>query len=323
MTKFPLRLAIICPVYNEQKNIAYFFERLSKAVERIDRRDYTITLLFTNNRSSDDTLELIDELHRKHDWVEYLTLSRNHGYQLSVLSGLQSIDADLYMVCDVDCEDPPELLHDFLQGIEEGQDYVYGIRNNRPDPWLLGKMRKAFYFTLQSLGDYRIVPFMSEFAMFRRKVRDVLIRGNNSFPFLRAEVGYGGFKIHGIQYRREARKHGESHYNYIGNFRFAIAGILSSTTFPLRALFYSLPCVALAILATAAAFALNLFSFAAAMITLATVASLYTVFGVGLSAVYMARIYHNTLGRPRFVIDPEMTSLNTATRDDREFRHAA
>ena len=301
-------IAIICPVFNEQDNIEYFFDRLQAAIAQADGGKYAFELLFTNNRSTDGTLRKLDELCRAHDWVHYLTLSRNYGYQLSVLAGLSSVDADLYMVCDVDCEDPPEMLLSFLAKIEEGGDYVYGIRNNRPDPWLLGKMRSAFYLTLRGLGDYPVVPYMSEFALFRRKVRDNLVRGCNTAPFLRTEVGYGGFEIVGVPYRREARKHGRTHYNYAGNFRFAIAGILSSTTFPLRAMFYGLPIAILLCLLSALAMALGL-SFQFAVISILLIDSIYLLSGVAFSAIYLARIYHNGLGRPRFIIDPDRSAL--------------
>ena len=189
------QIVIISPVFNEQDNIDYFFGRLCAAIDRCDRNKYTFTLVFTNNRSTDGTLDKLKSLHAAHDWVQYLTLSRNHGYQLSVLSGLTTFEADFYMVCDVDCEDPPEVLLTFLERIEQGGDYVYGIRSNRPDHCLLGKMRAAFYFTLRCLGDYPVVPYMSEFALFRRKVRDNLIRGNSSLPA-------HGSGVWGIRYRR-------------------------------------------------------------------------------------------------------------------------
>ena len=97
------------------------------------------------------------------------------------------------------------------------------------------KCRLLFYQLLKALGDYHIVPYMAEFGMIRRHVRDVIVSGKNTFPFLRAEIGFGGFRIEGVPYRREARTSGQSNYNFWGNFRFAVAGILSSTTFPLRA----------------------------------------------------------------------------------------
>jgi dolichol-phosphate mannosyltransferase len=83
----PARLVVICPVYNEEANIAYFFERIKNALEQLDPLEYTYQLLFTNNRSVDGSLARIDTIRALHDWVGYLTLSRNHGYQLSVLAG--------------------------------------------------------------------------------------------------------------------------------------------------------------------------------------------------------------------------------------------
>ena len=302
------QIVIISPVFNEQDNIDYFFGRLCAAIDRCDRNKYTFTLVFTNNRSTDGTLDKLKSLHAAHDWVQYLTLSRNHGYQLSVLSGLTTFEADFYMVCDVDCEDPPEVLLTFLERIEQGGDYVYGIRSNRPDHCLLGKMRAAFYFTLRCLGDYPVVPYMSEFALFRRKVRDNLIRGNSSFPFLRTEVGFGGFDIVGVPYRREERKHGSSHYNYWRNFSFAVAGILSSTTFPLRAIFYTLPIVIFLCLLAALSLAFGA-SFQFVVISILLIDSIYLLSGVAFSAIYLARIYHNGLGRARFIIDHDFSTL--------------
>ena len=72
---------------------------------------------------------------------------------------------------------------------------------------------------------------------------NVVVGSDNTAPFLRAEFGYAGFNIVGVPYRREARRHGRTHYNFIGNVRFAVAGMLSSTTFPLRAIFYAFPAV--------------------------------------------------------------------------------
>jgi hypothetical protein len=262
------RLVVICPVYNEEQNIPYFFERIRKVFAQLDPAKHEYRLLFTNNRSTDGTLARLRELRAAHDWVDYLTLSRNHGYQLSVLAGLSAAKADLYMVCDVDCEDPPELLLDFLAQVRRGADIAYGIRNNRPDPWLLSRFRSLFYWVLRSLGDYRIIPYMAEFALLRRCVRDTLVASRNTFPFLRAEVGYAGFNIAGVAYRREPRRHGRTHYNFWGNFRFAVAGILSSTTFPLRATFYALPAVTLSSLLLCLLFAGGALGFQATVVAL-------------------------------------------------------
>jgi glycosyltransferase involved in cell wall biosynthesis len=304
------RLVVICPVYNEERNITYFFERIRMVFARLDPAEYEYRLLFTNNRSADGTLARLRELRAAYHWVDYLTLSRNHGYQLSVLAGLSAAKADLYMVCDVDCEDPPELLFDFLAEIRRGADIAYGIRNNRPDPWLLGRFRSLFYFLLRSLGDYRIIPYMAEFALFRRCVRDTLVAGRNTFPFLRAEVGYAGFTLAGVDYRRESRRHGRTHYNFWGNFRFAVAGILSSTTFPLRATFYALPGVILLSLSLCLLFAAGAVGFQATVVSLLGLNALYVAAAVGFLAIYLARTYQNGLGRKRFIVDRSQSALS-------------
>jgi len=304
------RLLVICPVYNEETNIEYFFGRISKAFAEVDQSRYSCSLLFTNNRSTDGTLDLIRRLEQEHAWVNHLTLSRNFGYQLSVLSGLTEGDADLYMICDVDCEDPPELLHAFLKEIEAGRDLVYGIRNNRPDSWLMARCRRGFYSVLRALGDYKIIPYMAEFAMSRRTVRDEIVDNANTFPFIRAEVGYVGFDTFGIPYRREERKHGETHYNYLGNFRFAVAGILSSTTFPLRAALYLLPVVLSAIAVLCSLFFSGLLRFESTMLGVVTLTASYTVCALAFQSIYLARTYQNGLGRRRFIIDRKHSNLS-------------
>ena len=309
MDRQPAQLVVICPIHNEEQNIAYFFERLKKTLALLDRNEYSCQLLFTNNRSTDRSLAIIEELQRQYPWVGVLTLSRNHGYQLSVLAGISTVAADLYMVCDVDCEDPPELLIELIAAIRNGADLAYGIRNNRDEPWWLSRFRSAFYLSLRTVGDYLIVPYMAEFGMFKRCVRDVVVGSDNSAPFLRAEFGYAGFNIVGVPYRREARRHGRTHYNFIGNVRFAVAGILSSTTFPLRAIFYTLPAVCLLGVLVVLGYALGVLSAAAVIVALVCLIGVYMCASVAFMALYLARIYHNSLRRTRFIVDRSQTFL--------------
>jgi len=305
----PARLAVICPIYNEAQNIPYFFDRIKKSLEQLDPLAYTYQLLFTNNRSTDGSLAQIDGIRATHDWVGYLTLSRNHGYQLSVLAGLSTMRADLYMICDVDCEDPPEMVHDFLSAIEGGHDLAYGIRNNRNEPWLLSRCRGLFYLALRALGDYRIVPYMAEFAMLKRCVRDVVIASDNSAPFLRAEYGYAGFSLIGIPYRRDARRYGKTHYNLLANTRFAIAGILAATTFPLRAVFYTFPVVCLLSVLLGLSFAAGVIALDATVVGLLLVNGLYMAGALAFLSIYLARTYQNGLRRRRFIVDRVKSSL--------------
>ncbi len=102
-------VTVICPVYNEEESIPIFYERFNHAVAPL-RSNYRFELLFTNNRSSDGTLEVIHELRANDPAVQVLTFSRNFGYQASVTAGLRHAEGDAVIVIDVDCEDPPELI---------------------------------------------------------------------------------------------------------------------------------------------------------------------------------------------------------------------
>lgn len=305
----PARLVMICPVFNEGANIRPFFDRVMKVSSSLDPIRYEFSLLFMNNRSTDDTLSLIEEIEASHRWVYHITLSRNFGYQLSVLCGISSFEADLYMVCDVDCEDPPEMLLDFLNQIEEGRDIAYGMRNNRPDPLLMGFLRHSFYQLLRRVGDFTMVPYMAEFCMFRRHVRDAIIANSSTFPFVRAEIGYVGFDIAGLPYRREARKYGRSHYNYLRAFTFAWSGILASSTFPLRAAMYSFPALTLVNVFLVAVYALGGMRFEATVVGLLGMNSLYLTAAVAFISIYVSRIYHNGLGRRRFIVDHRLSRM--------------
>lgn len=302
------RVSIICPVYNEELAIPIFYERLIKAVAPLSDR-YYFELIFTNNRSTDGTLDVIRALHEKDKTVQAITLSRNFGYQASVLAGITHAVGKAIIVIDVDCEDPPEMIPQFIAKWEEGYDIVYGLRANRPEPRLLILMRKLFYRLLRLTADTDIVLDMAEFSLVTSRVRDVMRANKNSFPFLRAEIGYAGFTRYGISYDRQQRTTGKSYYNYWGMFLFATAGILSASTFILRVAVYAWPLVALLNLALLfvdlAGISGNAFKILVAF-DLVYCISLLTSHGM-----YLARIYKNNIGRPVFIVDWKLSFVNT------------
>lgn len=304
-------VSIICPVYNEEPAILPFYERLTSAVSPLSER-YDFELIFTNNRSSDGTLDMIRMLREKDLSVQVLTLSRNFGYQASVLAGITHAAGDAIVVIDVDCEDPPEMIPQFIAKWEEGYDIVYGLRANRPEPRPLVFMRKLFYRLLRMMADTDIVLDMAEFALVSSRVRDVMHDNKNSFPFLRAEVGYSGFSRYGISYDRQQRTTGKSYYNLWGMFLFAAAGILSISTFPMRIAVYALPLVALANLLLLALDLAGLSS--SAFKILVALDLLYCITLLTTHGLYLARIYKNNIARPVFIVDWKLSLINHPIR---------
>jgi len=299
MERKPL-ISIICPVYNEEQAVPLFYGRLRAAIDPLLPR-YDFELIFTNNRSTDGTLSVIRALREKDPIVQVLTLSRNFGYQASVLAGISYSVGDATVVIDVDCEDPPELIPQFIAKWEEGFDIVYGLRANRPEPQVLVWMRKLFYRLLRLMADTDIVLDMAEFALVSSRVRDVMRDNKNTYPFLRAEIGYSGFLRHGITYDRQQRITGQSYYNLWGMILFGAAGILSVSTFPIRIAVYAWPLVALTNILLLALDLIRGLAFSFKILVMLDL--MYAVTLLTTHGLYLARIYKNDIGRPVFIID--------------------
>jgi dolichol-phosphate mannosyltransferase len=301
------RVSIVSPVYNEELTVRPFYERLTSAIGPLSDR-YEFEIIFTNNRSTDRTAERVLEIRAADPRVQLLTLSRNFGYQQSMLAGIRQASGDAVCLIDADGEDPPEMLADFIRHWEEGCDLVYGIRDRRAEPAPVTWMRKIFYRVNRMIADSDILVDVAEFSLFSADVRDAVASGVSTFPFLRAEIAHYGFKRLGIRYNRQPRLGGRSHFNFYGMARFAIAGILSSTTVPLRIALYLLPPL----------FALNAIGFwleasgrwSWGFELLVTMDLLHLCTALSIVALYTARNYRNVIARPLAVVDWRLSALN-------------
>lgn len=299
----PRTLTVICPVHNEELNIPPFHQRVTAALAPF-AGEVDWEILFVNNRSTDGTMAAIQALRAQDARVQVVSQARNFGYQSSILCGLAHADGDATIIIDADGEDPPEMIATFITHWREGYDVVYGIRADRPEAAPVKAARKLFYRLTHLIADWEFIIDMAEFSLFTRRVREQILRVSSTFPFIRSELAYVGFRRIGIPYVRQSRMHGITHYNFIRMTEFAIAGILSASTFPLRGIIYlGLPL-----------FLINLLAAALASNTLDLVRLLVVDTGVLLLAaaalsVYISRIYKDTSGRPVYIVDRDLTTL--------------
>jgi polyisoprenyl-phosphate glycosyltransferase len=299
-----MTLNVIVPARNERLNVPYFYERARRTLESIDGLDWS--LIFINNASEDGTLEQVLDLRAADPRVKIITLSRDFGYHAALVAGLSSVESDYYAIVDVDCEDPPELLADFHSALQQGAEIAYGVRSNRDEPRLITFGRKLFYIANRRVADSEIVMWMGEFSMFTRQVRDAVLATRTTFVSLRAEMGHVGFRRAGLSYLRAKRKYGKTHYNLWRMTIYAIASILSGTTFPLRLVLYMAVAVGLGFPVYVKAMNLT----TTGIVVAAAVVSLYfLVIALPLISLYLARTYKNVVRRPIFVIDQTRTCL--------------
>lgn len=290
-----LRLTIICPIYNEERVVPLFFARMRPVMESLSTR-YLVDLVFLNNASSDSTFDEVVNLRDAWPNVYMITMSRNVGYQRSLDCGLRNSMGDLFAFIDVDCEDPPEMLLDFVRRYEDGYDIVYGIRADRQEIAAIKSMRKLFYRILRMVADEDIILDMAEFSLFTAEVRDAMMIESNSFPFVRASISRVGFRRIGIPFSRQRRIGGETHYNLIGMSTFALAGILSASTLMLRLPILMFPLWLVGLILLGARYVKTAdpsYAVAAAIFFAAYVGA-----SVAFIALYVARTYKNGLHRP-------------------------
>lgn len=299
-------LTVICPVHNEEQAVPLFHARFRDAVAALGET-CAVELVFTNNGSSDGTLAAIHALMEDDPTIQVITLSRNFGYQASLLCGLTHARGDAIVVIDVDCEDPPEMIPRFVEAWQGGADVVYGLRRSRPEPAALQLLRKAFYRLTRAIADDDFIVDMAEFSLITRRVRDSVVATRTSFPFVRNEIAVAGFRRHAIPYSREPRICGRSHYNLLSLTRFALNGILTASTFPLRLAVYLGVPLMVANLAGLAAFWAG--PAVGVVETLAILDLTYLVLVACAVSIYVARTYRNSLGRPVFIVDWDETHL--------------
>jgi glycosyltransferase involved in cell wall biosynthesis len=191
-----LKLSVITPLYNDARCIEQYLERLRKTLDALPGVRWQ--LIFVNDASSDGSYDVALRETKKDKRLKLINLSRNFGYQAAVLAGLTEVESDLYAIIDVDCEDPPELLETLHQKIVEGHQLVYGIRAQRLEPKHIVLMRRLFYRINRLLADSDAIMWMSEFAMFTKEVRDAILAPKTTYPFLRTEMAYVGFRRCGV-----------------------------------------------------------------------------------------------------------------------------
>ena len=307
------QLSILCPVHNEERAIPLFFERIHPVLYKLSDR-YAVHLIFLNNASTDQSAEEILKIRESWPATYVITMSRNVGYHASLECGLRNTAGDLFVFIDADCEDPPEMVLEFVEKYEQGYDIVYGERVDREESAIIKNARKFFYRLLHAMADEEILLDMAEFSLFTNEVRCAILSENSSFPFLRAAIARVGFRRAAIPFKRRKRVVGNTHYNLFRMTIFAVAGILSASTLFLRLPIYFLPFWLLTLLALCIRY-VSTQSLAYAVAAFLVFAG-YVGATLAFTALYVARTYKNGLHRPNAFIDHSRSIFQSSGERD-------
>ena len=226
-------ITIIIPAYNEEESLPFLYERLEKLMDYV--KNYEFEILFVNDGSKDNTLNLIKEYREKDKRISYVDFSRNFGKETAMIAGLDYAKGDAVIFMDADLQDPPELIPEMIKYWEEGYDDVYAQRKSRAGESFLKKFTsKMYYRVLQMLTTVPIQKDTGDFRLLDRRCVNALKKLRETDRNSKSMFSWIGYKKKAVMYDRDARVAGKTKWNYKKLVNLAIDGITSFTTSPLR-----------------------------------------------------------------------------------------
>ncbi len=227
------KITIIIPAYNEEESLPHLYERLEKLMNSMEH--YEFEILFVNDGSKDNTINLIKEYREKDNRISYVDFSRNFGKEIAMVAGLDYATGNCVIFMDADLQDPPELIPELVKYWEEGYDDVYAKRNSRKgETWLKKFTSKMYYRVLQHLTNIPIQEDTGDFRLLDRRCVNALKKMRESQRQSKSMFSWIGYKKKEVLYDRDPRIAGKTKWNYKKLVDLAIDGITSFTTSPLR-----------------------------------------------------------------------------------------
>lgn len=303
----PKSLSLIIPVFNEQDAIPIFLQQINK--EFGGDTELNIEMVFINDGSRDNTLGILVGAMQKHQRLKVVDLSRNFGKEAALSAGLKHATGDVVVPIDVDLQDPPELIKTMIEKWQEGYDVVLGKRASRDtDSWAKKASAGWFYRIHNMIANPQIPEQVGDFRLMDKSVVEALNRLPENHRFMKGLFAWVGFPTATVEYERPLRSAGESKFNGWKLWNFALEGLTSFSTAPLRiwtyvgmaisgiALLYAL-FIALEVIVTG----IDVPGYASLMVAITFFGGVQLI-GIGVLGEYLGRAYTEAKRRPTYIV---------------------
>ena len=303
----PCTLDIVVPCFNEEAVIEQTHRRLTEVARGIPA--VNARLIYVDDGSRDGTLRKLRAIADADPRVGVVALSRNFGHQYALTAGLDASTGDCVAVIDGDLQDPPEVITQMVARWRAGADVVYGVRATRQGESAFKRgTAHLFYRLIQRLGNADIPADVGDFRLLDRTVVNALRALPERDRFLRGLVVWVGFRQEGVSYERQPRAAGETKFPFSRMLSFALDGIFSFSTVPLRlASYFGFFVSALSMAGVVYAFYIKLFTvgvvpgWAAQWIGTLFLGGVQLI-SLGIIGEYIGRIYGEVKSRPLYVV---------------------
>ncbi len=305
-------LSAIVPCYNEEENVAFFYEEFTKNKEFFEEKDLTYELIYVDDGSSDRTAHEVKKLRERDEKVHLISFSRNFGKESAMYAGLKRAKGDFVVLLDADLQDPPSLLPEMYSYLEEGYDCAATRRVTRKgEPPIRSLFARGFYKLINHNGRVEIVDGARDFRLMTRQMVDAVLSVTEYNRFSKGIFAWVGFKTKWVEYENVERAHGETKWSFWGLFRYALDGMLSFSSIPLAVTSF------MGVLFCIVAFVMLLFVWVRALIfgdptsgwpslvCIILLASGVQLLCLGVLGQYLSKTYMEVKHRPIYVVKEE------------------
>jgi dolichol-phosphate mannosyltransferase len=314
-------LSIVVPVFNEENVIDSFYSELKNTLDKLSE---TYEILFIDDGSSDGTFKKIEQLNSQDPNIYSVSFSRNFGHQIAIYAGLKYASGEVVISMDGDLQHPPEIIPLMLEKYRKGFDIVNTKRKKNKSAFS-GKyfFSGLYYKIINLLSDVKIEPDSADFRLMNRKTINAFLEFNERDRFTRGLVSWMGFKQSVIEYIEPDRVAGKTKFGFVRMLQFALNGLTSFSSRPLRFSFYfGLLVFFLGIVYGIFAIVnffmgINVPGWTSILLSVLFIGGIQLL-SIGIVGEYIARIFNEAKGRPFFFIKDNTDNFSDKLGDDGE-----
>ncbi|MEM6252256.1 MAG: glycosyltransferase family 2 protein [Cyanobacteria bacterium P01_D01_bin.156] len=299
-------LSIVVPLYCEESNVDYLFQRLEAVAQNLG---VTYEIVCVDDGSKDQTLLRLIDHHRRNPSIKVVSLARNFGKELALTAGIDYSRGQAVVPIDADLQDPPECIRQLIEKWREGYDVVYAKRRSRSgETWLKKFSANGFYRIIGRMSQVPIPQDTGDFRLMDRRVIEALKKLPERTRFMKGLFAWVGYQQTFIIYDRDPRHSGNTKWNYWKLWNFAIDGIVSFSSTPLRVWGYL--GVAISILSFLYAsfliirtliLGIDVPGYASLMVAILFLGGIQLV-SLGIIGEYLGRVYEEVKQRPLYLV---------------------
>ena len=300
-------ISIVCPFFNEEAMVDFFMEEVSTVVNEIKK---TYEIICINDGSTDNTMKKLLQAKKKYPNICIINLSRNFGKEAALTAGLDYAQGEVIIPIDADLQDPPELIKKFILQWEKGFDVVLAKRVDRSsDNFIKRTTAQLFYKIHDKIADTKIPDNVGDYRLITKKVLNAIQQVPENQRFMKGIFAWVGFKTTVVEYNREARKAGKTSFHGWSLWNFALEGITSFSTVPLRVWLYIGCIISLLsflygsfIVLRTLILGVDLPGYASLLTTILFLGGVQLI-GIGVLGEYIGRIYMEAKRRPSYIVE--------------------